>query len=322
MDPINSIFLIAVGVVALYFGSRWLVDGAIALALRYGVSRILIGLTIVAVGTSSPEAVLSIISSLEGANRLSLGNVIGANISNISLVLGLSCLLSPIVMNLRHMWREMSFFILCGPLLAFLAWDGRLDLIDAAIMFTVLIAFFYTLYKASRRNEIIAVTEGGQEVVAEAELRGSVPQLTIMILAGIILLAGGAQIIIEGSTDLARSIGVSNDIIGLTLIALGTTVPELTVTITASRKGHSDVVLGTIVGTIIINTLFVLGIGAAMVGIDTTGAGVWTGITAMIIMSAFMAILIVALKYAGKMVGLALLSMYAVYLAVLIFFSV
>lgn len=322
MGPLFSIPLIAVGAIALYFGSKWLVDGAIALALRYGVSRILIGLTVVALGTSSPEAVLSIISSLEGANRLSLGNVIGANISNISLVLGVSCLLSPIVMNLRHMWREMSFFILCGPLLAFLAWDGRLDLTDAAIMLAVLIAFFYTLFRSSRRNEIIAVTEGEQEVVAEADLSGSIPHLIITILVGIILLAGGAQTIIEGSAGLARSMGVGEDVIGLTLIALGTTVPELTVNITASRKGHSDVVLGNIMGTIIINTLFVLGIGAAMIGIDTMGIGVWTGITTMMILSALLATLIMILRYAGRSVGVAMLSMYGVYLAVLTFSTV
>lgn len=117
------------------------------------------------------------------------------------------------------------------------------------------------------------------------------------------MLAVGAQTIIEGSTTLARSVGIGEDIIGLTLVALGTTVPELTVTVTSARRGHSDVVLGNAIGSIIINTLFVLGIGAAVAGIETTGPGIWFGIAAMMAISALLAILIAVLNYARRMVG-------------------
>lgn len=206
-------------------------------------------------------------------------------------------------MNLRNMWREMALLLLCGPLLALLAWDGQLELIDAGIMFTVVVVFFYVLYAASCRDEICAVTEGEQEVVEKAELKGSVPRLLLTLFAGTALLAVGAQTMIEGSTTLARSVGIGEDIIGLTLVALGTTVPELTVTVTSARRGHSDVVLGNAIGSIIINTLFVLGIGAAVAGIETTGPGIWFGIAAMMAISALLAILIAVLNYARRMVG-------------------
>lgn len=159
MDLAVPIALLTAGAVALYLGSRWLVDGAGALALRYGVRPLVIGLTVVALGTSSPETVLAIISSLDGNNAVSLGNVIGANISNAALVLGIACLLGPVALKLSKLRRESFFLLLSGPLLAALAWDGRLSAADGAIMFIVLVAFFYMLYRSACRGEAYGVVE-------------------------------------------------------------------------------------------------------------------------------------------------------------------
>lgn len=314
MDLAISLALIAAGAVALYFGSKWLVDGAAALALRYGVRPLVIGLTVIALGTSSPETVLAIVSSLEGNNAVSLGNVIGANISNGALVLGLSCLIAPVVLKLSGLWRESVFLLLTGPLLAILAWDGRLGLVDGMIMLAVLAAFFYTLYRGACRGEQCAVVTEELELVKNVRPRSGV-MISLLILAGTIVLGVGAEVVVDGATGLAVGIGVSETIVGLTVVALGTTVPEIAIAITASRKGQSEVVLGNIVGTIIINTLFILGLGAVIGGYDTTGAETWAGIWIMIVISTAIVALLATLDQGGRKVGAAMLTAYAGYVA-------
>ncbi|MBI0584819.1 MAG: sodium:calcium antiporter [Methanomassiliicoccus sp.] len=319
MDPVVSLGLLAVGAVALFLGSKWLVDGSTALALRYGVRPLVIGLTIVALGTSSPEAVLAFFTSLEGNNQLSLGNVIGANISVAALILGVGCLMGPLALKLNRMWRESAFLLLSGPLLAFLAWDGRLDLFDGVIMFIVLSGFFYVLYSAACRGETCAVVEEELEVVSDVG-RMSFNRTIALIVAGSALLAVGAQAVIEGASGLAATLGVGEQIIGLTLVAIGTTIPELTVTITASRKRQSDVVLGNVVGTIIVNTLFILGLGAIVGGYDTTASATWVGMAIMISLSTLVVLLLAFLDRGWRRTGLMMLSLYALYIAVVALF--
>jgi cation:H+ antiporter len=317
MDPPVSLALVAAGAGALYFGSNWLVDGAAGLALRYGVRPLVIGLTIIALGTSSPEAILALVTSLEGHNQLSLGNVIGANISNLALVFGVGCLIRPLAMKLSRMWREAAFLLLSGPLLALLALDGRLDRVDGLVMFGVISAFFFTLYSGSCRGDRCAVVEEEQELVQEIRVR-STRLIGALIVAGTVFLAVGAQAIIEGATGLARSLGVGDQIIGLTLVAVGTTIPELTIAITASRKGHSDVVLGNIIGTVIVNTLFVLGIGALIAGFDMSAASTWAGIAVMIFFSTLLVVLLAAMDRAKRRTGAFVLTLYFSYIVLMV----
>lgn len=318
VDLLSWVF-IAVGAAALYLGSNWLVDGSVGLALRYGVSPLVIGLTIVALGSSSPEAILAFVTSLEGSNQLSLGNVIGANISNATLVLGVACLLHPLAMKLSRLWRESIFLLLSGPLLALLALDGHLDLADGVIMFAFLIAFFYMLYSVSRRGSRCAVVEEERELVEEIKHR-SPHHIVMLILAGAALLALGAQAVIEGASSLARALGVGNELIGLTLVAIGTTIPELTIAIAASRKGQAEVIMGNAVGTIIVNTLFVLGIGALVAGFDTSEASTWVGMGFMIMFSTFLVFLLTVMNRAKRRTGALMLSMFGIYLAVIVLF--
>ena len=301
------------GAAALYFGSKWLVDGAAALALRYGVRPLVVGLTVVSLGTSSPEAVLAVVSSLEGSNAISLGNVIGANISNGALVLGVACLIGPVALRLSHMRRESVFLLLCGPLLAALAWDGHLGAVDGAIMLLVLGVFFYALYSATCRGETCAVVEEETERVDGVRPRSS-PMTVLLILAGTVALALGAESVVEGATGLAQGAGVSEEVIGLTAVALGTTVPEMTIALTASRRGRSDVVLGNVVGTIIINTLFILGLGAMIGGYDTGGLETAVGVAVMIMISTGIVILLAVQDHGGRKTGAMLLAAYAGYL--------
>lgn len=319
MDLTLSVLLLTAGAAALYFGSDWLVDGAAALALRYGVRPLVIGLTVIAVGTSSPEMVLAVVSSLDGNNAVSLGNAIGANISNAALVLGVACLLGPIAMRLRNMKRESVFLLVSGPLLVALAWDGRLDAVDGGVLLLVLLAFFYTLYRGACRGEACAVVAEELERVEEVKPR-SFPVTILLILAGVALLTIGAEAVVEGATGLALEVGVSEEVVGLTIVAIGTTIPELTIAVTGSRKGQSDVVLGNVVGTIIVNTLLILGIGAVVGGYDTAGPETMVGMGVMIALSTTIVVLLAVQDRAGKRTGAALLAAFGAYLAAVVLF--
>lgn len=309
--------LLAVGAVALYLGSRWLVDGAAGLALHYGVRPLIVGLTVVSIGTSSPEAVLAVVSTLEGANEISLGNVIGANISNGALVLGVACLLGPVALRLRSLRRESVFLLLSGPLVAVLALDGRLGLVDGMVLLITLVVFFYVLYTSACRGEECAVVEEELETVEGIKPR-PVPMIALLLIAGTVLLALGAESVVDGASGLARGLGVSEEVIGLTLVGIGTTIPEITVTITGSRRGQSDVVLGNIIGTIIANSLFILGLGAVVGGYDTTGLETAVGLAVMIAMSTIIVVLLAAFDRGGRRMGAALLSAYAGYILLLV----
>lgn len=319
MDLTLSVALLVVGAGALYFGSDWLVDGAAALALRYKVRPLMIGLTVIALGTSSPEAVLAVVSSLEGSNEISLGNVIGANISNGALVLGIACLMGPLAMRLSNLKRESFFLLLSGPLLAALAWDGRLDAVDGAVMLLVLLFFFYILYRAACRGETCGVVAEEIERVEEIKPRSGT-MIVLLIVTGMVLLTLGAEAVVEGATGLALGVGVSQEVVGLTIVAIGTTIPELTIAFTGSRKGQSEVVLGNVVGTIIVNTLFVLGLGAVVGGYDTTGPGTAVGVGIMIAVSTTIVILLAVQDWAGKRTGAALLAAFGGYLAAVVVF--
>jgi cation:H+ antiporter len=317
MDLALSVVLLAVGAGALYFGSKWLVDGAVALALRNGVRPLVIGLTIVALGTSLPEAVLAVVSSLEGTNAISLGNVIGANISNGALVLGVACLMGPVALKLSSLRRESFYLLLSGPLLAVLAYDGGLGFADGAIMLLVLLAFFYTLYTSTCRGETCGVV--AEEIERVEDVRPmSGPLIAILIITGTAVLAVGAQAVVEGASGIAMAAGVSSEVVGLTLVAIGTSVPEMTIAVTASRKGQSEVVLGNVVGTIIINTLFILGLGAIVGGYDTSGPETAAGIGFMIALSTAIVMLLAVLDRGGKRIGAALLVAYAGYIAAIV----
>ncbi len=317
MDAAVALLSIFAGAAALFLGSRWLVDGAVALALFYRVSRLLIGLTVVAIGTSSPETVLSVLTSLEGSNQLTLGNIIGANISNAALVLGIGSLLGPLTLNTGTIWREASFLLITGPLLVLLSLDGRLGLEDGIAMFAVLLIFFHTMYVNACRGDVCAVVEGGQMAADDVPPLRSMPRMVLLIAVGIALLTVGAQAIIEGATSLASAAGVGKDVIGLTLVALGTTVPEVAITITASRRGQSEVVIGNIVGTIVFNTLFVLGLSAVMAGIVTTGAVFWASVTIMVLTSTLVVILIASLRVTGRRVGVMMVTVFLSYLVMI-----
>ena len=249
-----SIFLVLAGVGLLYWGGEVLVDNSIRLAKSFGVSSLVIGLTVVAFATSAPELAATITAALKGAPDIAIGNVLGSNVANLGLILGVTALVFPLHASIRFIRREVAFMIfvtiIIYPLMAtgpYLRWWEGLFLV------AMLGIFLWTQVRETRQDD-------GEE---EEEDNGRSPWLSVLGIAlGVGLLVGGAQALVTGASDIARAVGVSDRVIGLTLVALGTSLPELAAAISAARRHEGDLVLGNVIGSNIFNMLCILGITA------------------------------------------------------------
>lgn len=248
-----DLLLVAAGVALLYLGGELLVNGAIDLASGFGVSPLVIGLTVVAFATSAPELAASITAALRGATDLALGNVIGSNIANLGLILGISAMIGPLAAGRRFIRREVAFMMLVTVLLYPLLASDTVGRWHGLVLLALLAFFLLTLLRDPEAAESHAV-----------EVRGGVNRLsaTLRVLLGIALLVVGAQALVNGAADLARLVGIGERVIGLTLVALGTSLPELATCLIAARKGQTDIVLGNLIGSNVFNLLCILGFTA------------------------------------------------------------
>jgi cation:H+ antiporter len=263
MSLMISAYLIG-GLVLLVLGAEALVRGAAKLAARFGISPLIIGLTVVAFGTSAPETAVSIQASLNGSGDIAVGNVIGSNIANILLILGLSALVAPLLVSRQLVRLDVPVMIGAGMLTFALAWNGSISRLDGAVLLALLLLYTLFLVIASKREQRriqvdqFAVEYGTDE---QAKPFGWVSQL-LLILLGLGLLVIGSNLLIEGAVALARALGLSELVIGLTVIAVGTSMPELATSLLAVYRGERDIAVGNIVGSCIFNLLLVLGAGA------------------------------------------------------------
>lgn len=258
------LFLLAVvvGLALLVWSADRFIDGASALAHYAGMSPLLIGMVIVGFGTSAPELMVSAISSLGGNPGLALGNAYGSNIANIALILGVAALIRPMKINSGVLKRELPILCLVTALAIFQIWDGFLSRTDAVVLLGVFAALMLgtliSLLRKSRRG--LAKKE-------EQEIHISPMPLKVALLwsvLGIVLLAGSSQLLVWGAVKVAESFGVSDLIIGLTIVAVGTSLPELASSVAAARKGKHDIALGNVLGSNLFNTLAVVGIAGAL----------------------------------------------------------
>lgn len=245
----------------LLFGGEYLVRGAVALADRLGVSHLVIGLTVVAAGTSAPELMVGLIAALEGSPGIAVGNVIGSNIANILLILGVAGLICVLPVNQRSLYRDGTVAIFAAALLTVMSVTGTIERWHGILMLVCLFAYLGFCYR-SDRSDRQAQASIGTEI---EELAGKDRRLWLVLvflfggLAGVLL---GADLLVEGATEVARAAGISEAIIGLTLVALGTSLPELATAITAARHGHTDLALGNVLGSNIFNILAIMGVVA------------------------------------------------------------
>ena len=264
-----TIGLLAGGLFLLYIGSEGLVRGGRSLALRLGLTRLVVGLTIIAFGTSSPELVVSIKAALDGSGAISLGNVIGSNICNIGLVLGLSALINPIRVQAQVVRIQTPIMIVVSIILFLLLLDGNLSRWEGLGLFAGIIAYVpFSLFLAKK--------EKGEAVETNLDIhfdsvRKNIWLDILIVLACLAVLALGAKFFVSGAVSLAKALGISQAVIGLTIVALGTSLPELATSMVAAARKEGDISVGNVIGSNIFNILAILGISSLLRPIDLNG---------------------------------------------------
>jgi cation:H+ antiporter len=271
MNPWLSLLL---GLGLLYAGAQTLIKGGAALALRLGLTPLVIGLTVIAYGTSSPEMVVSVKAAATGNGPISLGNVIGSNICNIALILAFCALVRPVTASAQIIRREIPIMIGVSLLVAALLWDGWLGRIDGAVLCAGVIAYtWFTVVEAKRQKAANAEAEYADEMSDAQPKKMTLLFAILLLIAGLGVLVAGSRFFVDGAVTLAQGWGVSDVVIGLTIVAVGTSMPELATSLVAAIRKHSDVAVGNIVGSNIFNVLGILGIAALVQPIDASGLG-------------------------------------------------
>jgi cation:H+ antiporter len=265
MSASTILFLIG-GLVLLVLGAEWLVRGASSIATRLGIAPIVIGLTVVAFGTSAPEMAVSVGASLSGNADVSLGNVVGSNIFNILFILGISAVFSGLAIEQRLIRIDIPLLTVISFITLGLALNGSFGRIEGAVFFVALLVYTAWLIRNARRESKAVEAEYESEV---ASLEGSTAQKPLLVqiffvVAGLALLVLGAGWLVDAATEIAKSLGVSDLVIGLTIVAAGTSLPELATSVTAAIRGQRDIAVGNVVGSNIFNLLAVLGASAAI----------------------------------------------------------
>jgi cation:H+ antiporter len=255
---LSAIF--AVGVVILYFGAEATLHGAVAIATRMGVSQLVVGLTIVAFGTSCPELSLDISAALRGTTDLAFGDLVGSNIANIGLILALAAIVSPLRIQMRLVRAELPVAIAVSVLVLALAFDGVISRQDGLIMLSGFVLFLSFSYRAARQES----ARVKREFKEAAEVSTGMGKSWLLIVVGLLGLVAGAQLMVYSAIQMARIWGVSELIIGLTIVAMGTSLPELATAILASRRNEADIVVGNVIGSNIFNLLLILAIVAVI----------------------------------------------------------
>lgn len=264
---VGNLIFIVLGISVVLIGANWLTDGSVAVAMRLGVSQLVVGLTVVAMGTSMPEFFSSLMSALQGQPGMAIGNVVGSNIFNTLLIVGVAAMVAPIAIQSISLRRDMPFALIASMLLVVLASDGVIDRIDAIVMLAVFVVYMYfTLHDARSKD-------GGEETTVEANQAAK----PMKMLKACLLIVGGLACLIVGSTffvgqasELATSLGISPAVVGLTIVAMGTSLPELATSVTAARKGNSGIAIGNVLGSNVFNILLILGVTGTItpLGID------------------------------------------------------
>ena len=264
MSLMTFVYLIA-GLVLLVAGAEVLVRGAAKLAAQFGISPLVIGLTVVAFGTSAPETAVSVQAALNGSGDIAIGNVLGSNIANVLLILGITALVAPLIVSRQLIRLDVPLMIGASLVTYALAWDGSLSRLDGALLFSGVVAYTLFLIISSRKES--AANAADDEFAKEFGLdEPAKPHASLinggLVIVGLVLLVAGSNFLVEGAVILARALGLSELVIGLTVIAVGTSLPELATSVMAAIRGERDIAVGNIVGSNIFNLLCVLGLAS------------------------------------------------------------
>ena len=299
---IFELLLLAIGFVMLVKGADWFVGGAVSIADRFHIPPIIIGLTIVAMGTSAPEAAVSITSAFQGAADITVGNIVGSNIMNVLLILGLSAAIVPLAVTKSTIKVDIPFLTAISVLLLVQGFDGTISLFDGIILIACFVGYIaYLIVRTIKYSE-----HSDDEMV---EMKLSKALLLLVVGMGLIVL--GSRFAVNAATEIARILGMSERVIGLTIVALGTSLPELFTSVAAAAKGNADIAVGNIVGSNIFNILFVIGISSLIIPVPFASAF----IVDMAIAIATCIFLLVVCRFKGNLPRLSGFAMLAGYVA-------
>lgn len=319
---LDVVFLVG-GLLLILFGASWLTDGASSVAKRFNIPPIVIGLTIVAFGTSAPELAVSISSAIQGSADLAIGNVVGSNIFNILLIVGCTALVAPITISEGTLKVEIPLTILASFILVILASDivlagalsDSLSRADGLILLCFFIIFLsYTFYVAKKSGSESLETQS-EEIHVMSFFKSS-----LFIVIGLAALVFGGKIFVEGSSDIARALGVSESVIGLTLVAGGTSLPELATSVVASLKKNPEIAIGNVVGSSLFNIFFVLGCSATITPLEIGGItsfDLWTMVISSILL--FVVSLCFGKRIIKRSEGVVFILLYVGYVTYLIY---
>ena len=285
-----NIVLLVLGVIIVLKGADWLTDGAVNIATRFGVSQMVIGLTIVAMGTSMPEFCVSMVSALKGTPDLAVGNVVGSNTLNTLLIVGCSALVAPIMVKRSSVKRDIPFAVVASLLMLLFCLDGAIGRVDAAVLFAGFCLFMFVTLKYAKTTEEHAATVAtsgaamataaaastsvseastsqtsapeaptSQSSASEASV-ASMLKAVVMLVVGLLCLIAGSNMFVDNASFVASSLGVSDAVIGLTIVAGGTSLPELATSMVSAKKGNSDIAIGNVIGSNVFNILMIIGI--------------------------------------------------------------
>ena len=308
-----SIVFLLIGFVLLVIGGEFLVRSSVALSLKLNISRMVIGLTVVSFATSAPELLVSLQAAIDGFSDISLGNVIGSNIANIGLVLGLTAMVSPLMVDrdfYRINWPIMMVFSIV--LYFFLQSNNTLSRIEGGALLLGLAAYLFILIKRSRRKDKVIAEEVDESL---RDVRGF--KMSIWLLIGIFALWGGSELLVKGAVDLATQLGVSERVISVTVIAVGTSVPELAASLIAAMKKEKAISLGNLIGSNIFNIASVLGLTAIIKPVVVQSSKILTNDMIWMLGIAFILLpMLLIPKYSemGRKEGFALLAGYSVFI--------
>lgn len=316
MELLKSAIILVIGFVLLIKGADFFVEGSSSVAKKFNVPSLIIGMTIVAMGTSLPELAVSVTASMTGNNTLAVSNVAGSNIFNLMVVCGACALFAPLTIEKNTLLKEFPFSIICAGLLVVLGFLGMsLGRVDGIIFLVIFIVYLLWMIRSAKqaRNAGDKLEEAEEELVEEEIKILPMWKCLLFIVGGMIAIKFGGDFVVDGASAIAAGFGLSQTLIGLTIVALGTSLPELVTSIVAARKDEVDMALGNVIGSNIFNILLILGVAAAISPITFLMENI-IDIVILIVMSLVVWIFAWTSKEINRKEGIAMLLMYAVYM--------
>lgn len=316
----HAIIWIGAGLTALIAGAELLVRGGSALAARLGISPLLIGLTVVALGTSTPELAVGIEAAIQGNGSLAIGNIAGTNTVNILLILGLSAALQPLALQMQTLRLELPAIVIAATTLLAFAWDGRLSRTEGLLLVIMGAAFTLAVIRLARRESLRVKLEFAREFGSRRFANRQATTEMLMLAVGLVIIVVGADWLVEGAVDLARLWNVSDAFIGLTIVAIGTSAPELVTTIISTIRGERDIAIGNLIGSSVYNILVILGVTCLIPanGVDVSSHLIRIDIPVMLGVALLCIPVFVSGRQISRIEGGLFVSAYAAYLSYLI----